>query len=60
MIQHRFLLQLNLLMFHQGRGQHRVALGLAAAWLLINPSLSALPFATLCAVIVLLLPRRAT
>ena len=58
MIRNRFLLQLNSLMFDADRGQHRVALGLAAAWLLIDPSLSALPFVMLW-VVVLLLPRRA-
>lgn len=60
MIRDRFFLQLNSLMFHADRGPHRVALGLVAAWLLINPSLSALPFGLLWVVVVLLLPRRST
>ena len=60
MIRHRFLLQFNSLMFHADRGPHRLALGVAAAWLLINPSLSTLPFDILLAVIVLLIPHRAT
>ena len=59
MIRHRFFLQLNSLMFHADRGPHRVALGLVAASLLIDPSLSALPFTALW-IVVLLLPRRAT
>jgi hypothetical protein len=59
MIRHRFFLQLNSLMFHADRGQQRVALGLAAASLLMAPSIQALPFATLWVAIVLLLPRRA-
>jgi hypothetical protein len=60
MIRHRFFLQLNSLMFHADRGQQRVALGFIAAWLLMAPSLSALPFAKLWIAVVLLLPRRAT
>jgi hypothetical protein len=60
MIQHRFFLQLNSLMFRADRGQQRVALGLIAASLVMAPSMSTIPFATLWAAMVLLLPRRAT
>jgi hypothetical protein len=60
MIWHRFFLQFNSLMFHADRGRQRVALGLVAASLVMAPSMSALPFTTLWAAIVLLLPRRAT
>jgi uncharacterized membrane protein YphA (DoxX/SURF4 family) len=60
MIWHRFFLQLNSLMFHADRGPQRVALGLVAASLVMAPSMPVLPFATLWAAIVLLLPRRAT
>jgi uncharacterized membrane protein YphA (DoxX/SURF4 family) len=60
MIGHRFLLQLNALMFRANRGPQRVALGLVAASLVMTPSMSAIPFATLWAAIVLLVPRRAT
>ena len=60
MIGHRFFLQFNSLMFRADRGPQRVALGLIAASLVMAPSMSAIPFATLWAAIVLLLPRRAT
>jgi hypothetical protein len=60
MIWHRFFLRVNSLMFHADRSQQRVALGVVAAFLLIGPSLSALPFDMLWIVVVLLLPRRAT
>jgi hypothetical protein len=58
MILHRFLIELNALLFDADRGQQRVALGLAAACLLIGASLSALPWSALW-VVVILLPRRA-
>jgi riboflavin transporter FmnP len=60
MIARRFFLQVNSLMFSADRSRHRVALGLVAASLIMTPSMSAIPFATLWAAIVLLLPRRAT
>ncbi|HEY5022879.1 MAG TPA: hypothetical protein VII30_10395 [Gemmatimonadaceae bacterium] len=60
MIRPRFFLQFNSLMFSADRGRQRVALGLTVASLVMAPSMSALPFTTLWAAIVLLLPRRAT
>ncbi|HEY5021638.1 MAG TPA: hypothetical protein VII30_04010 [Gemmatimonadaceae bacterium] len=60
MIRRGFFLQFNSLMFSADRGQQRVALGLVVASLVMAPSMSALPFTTLWAAIVLLLPRRAT
>ena len=59
MIPHRFLVELNALLFDADRGQQRIALGLVAACLLIGPSLSALPWSMLWMAILLLLPRRA-
>jgi hypothetical protein len=56
----RFSLQFNSLMFRADRAPQRVALGLVAASLVTTPSMSAIPFTTLWAAIVLLLPRRAT
>jgi hypothetical protein len=60
MIRPRFFLQFNSLMFGADRGPQRVALGLIAASLVMAPSISALPFTTLWAAMVLLIPRRAT
>jgi hypothetical protein len=60
MIRHGFFLQFNSLIFDADRGRQRVALGLIAASLVMAPSISALPFATLWAAMILLLPRRAT
>jgi len=60
MIRPCFFLQFNSLMFSADRGRQRVALGLIAASLVIAPSMSTIPFATLWAAMVLLLPRRAT
>ena len=59
MIRHRFLVELNALLFDADRGQQRVAFGLAAACLLIGPSLSALPWSTPWVAVLLLPPRRA-
>jgi len=58
MILDRFLIELNGLLFDADRGQQRVALGLAAACLLMGASPSAHPWSALW-VVVLLLPRRA-
>jgi len=58
MIGSRLFLQVNPLMFSPNRGRQRVALGLVAASLIMTQSMSAIPFATLWAAIVLLLPRR--
>ena len=60
MIGSRFFLQANSLMFRPDRGPQRVALGLLTASLIMTQSMSAIPFVTLWAAIVLLLPRRAT
>jgi hypothetical protein len=60
MIGNRFFFQINSLIFLPNRGRQRVALGLVAASLIMTQSMSAIPFATLWAAIVLLLPRRAT
>jgi hypothetical protein len=60
MIGNRFFLQINSLIFLPNRGRQRVALGLVAASLIMTPSMSAIPYATLWAAFVLLLPRRAT
>ena len=60
MIRYRFFLMPNSLMFSADLGRQRVALGLVVASLVIAPSMSALPFTTLWAAAVLLLPRRAT
>jgi len=57
MILDRFLIELNSLVFDADRGRQRVALGLAAACLLIGATLSVLPWSALW-VVVLLLPRR--
>ncbi len=59
MTRHRLLLELNALMFDADRGQQRVALGIVAAFLLIDPPLSALQSSTLWVAALLLLPRRA-
>jgi hypothetical protein len=56
----RFFLQVNSLMFLPNRGRQRVAIGLVAASLIMTQSMLAIPFTTLWAAIVLLLPRRAT
>jgi len=56
MIQHRFFLQFNSLMFDADRGRHRVALGIAAS-LLIGGSV---PSTLWWVAVPLLLPRRAT
>jgi len=55
----RFLVELNALLFDADRGQQRVALGLAAACLLIGQSLLALPWSALWVVVLLLSSRRA-
>jgi len=60
MIQHRLFAPFNSLMFDADRGRQRIAVGLVVASLVIAPSMSAVPFGTLWAAIVLLLPRRAS
>jgi hypothetical protein len=60
MVLHRFLVELNAFLFDADRGQQRVALGLAAACLLMGASLSALPWSALWVAVLLLSPRRET
>lgn len=55
MIVHRFLLQLNSLLFGPDRGSQRVALGFVAAVLIVAPSMSALPSAMVLTGVALLI-----
>jgi hypothetical protein len=60
MIQPRLFAPFNSLMFDADKRRQRLAVGLIVASIIMAPSMSALPFATIWAAIVIVLPRRAS